>query len=52
MGTDKQGATYRLEVLRHLKEKYSQPDPPEVLKNKQAKADIYQQILRAEFATG
>jgi hypothetical protein len=48
MGADKQGTEHRLEMLRQLKEKYNQPDPPEVLKNKQAKADIYQQILRAE----
>jgi hypothetical protein len=48
MGTDEQGADYRLEVLRQLKEKYNQPDPPEVLKNRQSKAETYEQILRAE----
>ena len=55
MGIDEQRAAHRLELLQRLKDKYQKPDP-EALKNKlkieQAKADIYQQILRAESPPG
>ena len=48
MGTDEKRAPRRLEMVRELKDKYGQPDPPEVAEAKQAKARIRDQIARAE----